>query len=251
MNFDIHIKYTPDTVILSYNQETMESLPKEIAADLLHILKEKHLSSNLFFEFEPAIFANQLLTRTVRHQFNENHSPEFNIFKEQVISSILLNANTDENDFYKILETLYKYEDVISQTKVHDEPIQYRVNNFEVSFKDLSITKQLSPQLAQDFPSYLLDLLNHEYAIRNQEPLPAKRIFSLSTETKHYLYDNFQEKVNESSPEPFSYLTFFVKCHIHTTCKNVNDIFNTLKIIDSINQELEKDNQIKPKKNRP
>lgn len=251
MDFDIHIKFTPDTVILSYNKETMESLPKELASDLLYILKEKHLSSNKFFEFEPSDFANQLLTRTCRHQFTENHNPEFNIFKQQVINSILLNATTDENDFYQILETLYKYEDVISQTKIHDEPIQYRINNFEVSFKDISVTQQLSAQLAKDFPAYLLEFLNLEYAIKNKKDLPAERIHSLSTDTKHYLYDNFHEKIVENPREPFSHLTFFVKSHMDTTCKNVNDIFNTLKIIDSINLELEKEQQIKPKKNRP
>lgn len=251
MQFDIYIKETEDTIIMSYNQKTMEQIPKELASDLLYILKEKHSYSDSFFEFNPSEFADNLLSRKATQQFSETHSPEFNIFKKQVINSILRNANKDENVFYEILTQLYKHETAISNVAHHEIPIQYKVNNFEVTFKDLSFLHELSPQLAIDFPAYLVESLNYDYAIKNDKKTP-ERIFSLSGDTKKYLYNNFNNKVKEdSTSQPFSKLIFFVKAHLQNTCQNVNDIFNTLKVIDSIDKELIKDSSLTPKKNRP
>lgn len=252
MQFDIYLKETKDTLIMSYNQETMEKLPREMASDLLYILKEKHSYSNKFFEFNPSEFANELLNRKSTYQFAETHNTEFNIFKKQVIKSILFNANKNESDFYTILSQLYQYENVISHAAHHENQIQYKINNFELSFKDISVLNELPPTLAVDFPSYLVEFLNYDHAVKNNNKLPPERIFSLSTETKKYLYENFHDKVKEESNKfPFSMLTFFVKCHIHNTCQNANDIFNTLKVIASIDQELLKDLSSNLKKNRP
>lgn len=242
MNFNIQLKETKDTIIVSYNQKTMEKLPQELASDLLFIIKEKHSSPHRFFEFNPAQFAYDVLNENAVRDYLSQHNSTFNNFKDKVIKSILNNATNDENYIYEALNTLYKYKDIISNVSPHHEFIQYRIINKQLIFKDNSFLHQLSQTFAADFPSYLIQFSNYEHAVKNNTGLPAAKIYSLSDDTKGYIYDNFYEAYNNQH-KPYTYMTFLIEGMLHQTCKNANDIFNTLKIVEAINQEITNENQ--------
>lgn len=239
LDFKIRLKISEDNVVMSYSQNQMELLKPQIAADLLYVLREKHMHSDKFFEYNPANFADLLLANKTQLEFNKSYNDKFIFFKQQVISSIINNASKDENDFHNIFESLYKYKDVISNIETLESNIEYKIKNSEIQFKDISILQDLNPLTAMSFPAYCAEFLNKKYARENKKPF--KNVFSISNESKIYVYENFTNAIDNFKPDPFSYISYYLKDNITSSVNNINQLFNCLKTIDAVNIELNKE----------
>lgn len=222
-----------DTIVISYDEALFKSLPEPIAHDMLCLIMSKFGNYSKFLEFEPAAFANNLLTPLKSQEIDSKFSSNFSFFRSAVMRAINNNATTDPVHFLKVLDELYANQKVIDSVVDIKELVKYRVNDFVVELKDLSFIKQFSPSMAMDIPVYICEYLNVEYARKKKSPIV--RIHQSSVETNNFRFDNY---ANATPIQPFSYLTSYVKAAVAETSFSIDDLLLTLKVVDAINQNL-------------